>query len=118
MGHLVSETHFLHVFWRLLFMARNWAVPVDEFWAESQDSVADHPYRPFLDLLVLPPQEAARFVSTLDGKFDLTSVEVSQLELMQLLGNLHSPIATQALELATIHTDDVGGACRCISATR
>ncbi len=107
MGHLVAETRFVHVFSRLLFMVQFWNVPVDEFWAEAGPSVADHPYRQFLDLLVLPPPQAGRSAAAFADKLDLASVELTQLEMMRLLSRAHARQAPSAFDVAVTHMDDV-----------
>lgn len=45
LGQLLRETRFVQVFRRFAFMRNAWSVPVDEYLAETQPLIADHPLR-------------------------------------------------------------------------
>ena len=75
LAHLVRYTLFVQIYRRLHFLKGPLAVPVDDFWAAARPLVAGHRYRPFLESLALPPDEAARVLAEFAGRLDHTDLE-------------------------------------------
>ncbi len=85
LAHLVRETLFAQVFHRLYFLKEFLSVPVDDFWAAAGPVVADHRYRPVLEGLALPPQEAGRVLAEFAGRLDRTDLDFSAAPVFQVL---------------------------------
>jgi len=83
LGQLIRETTFVQVYRRLSFMKAIGSAPVDEFWSLARPAVADHPYRQFLELFVLPQREAAQVYGKLSQQLNLTNVGVSELDMLR-----------------------------------
>ena len=85
LAHLAREARFAHVWRRLYFMTKIWAVPADDYWDEVQDLIDKrHRYRPFLELMGNSAGGGEQFAWFAD-RLDLTDIETSQQRLMEAL---------------------------------
>ena len=85
LAHLVRETLFVQIYRRLHFLKGPLAVQADDFWAAARPLVAGHRYRPYLESLALPPNEAARVLAEFAGRLDRTDLEFSEFPMIQAL---------------------------------
>lgn len=86
-GHLARisrEERFNHVRRRLTFMAREWGVPVGDYWEEARPLVEGHPYRPYLGSLTSDPAEARAF-DDFAVKFDASALQPNEFDLIDAL---------------------------------
>ena len=90
-AHLIAQTRFVQVYRRLWFMRNQWSVPVSDYWSESHLLVAGHRYRPYLESLVLPPQEAGTVLAELLAKLDIADIETTERSMTYELSTLPSP---------------------------
>ena len=105
LGRLVRETQFVHVFRRLYFMHFAWCVPVDEFWASSVPSVADHPYRPYLETMVGDRQKAKQSLADLIDHLDVTNIELSAYTMLEAIFRSEHPNKLVSWTFAVRHLD-------------
>jgi hypothetical protein len=108
LGHLIRETRFIQVYRRLHFMKVAWGVPLDEFWADANRLVADHPYRLFLESFVVSPDRLQQTYARLIQALDVQRLETNQGELT--LGMSRSsklPKAQNAWNFAWLHSDSI-----------
>jgi tetratricopeptide (TPR) repeat protein len=107
LGHLVRETLFVQVYRRLDFLKGPLGVPVDEFWAAARPAVADHRYRPFLESLAQPPEDAARTLAGFAARLDRTDLEMTEAPM--IVAMFRTPAAAakgmEAWRSAWNHTD-------------
>ncbi len=103
---LIRETNFMQVFRRLLFMNHAWAVPVDEYWASVEPTVADHRYKPLLEWAAAPTQiDRSHASQKLVATFDASSAEVSQFDFARILDGSAGGRAIHAHSLVEGHLD-------------
>jgi hypothetical protein len=107
LGHLVDETRFVQVYRRVYFMARVWNVPVDDEWPALAPTVADHRYRRFLDLFVLPPEQGTSSMAALAREADLNDFEFTQIDLARGFTQARSARVDASFEMASRHMDHV-----------
>ncbi len=105
LAHLVRETLFVQIYRRLHFLKGPLAVQVDDFWAAARPLVAGHRYRPYLESLALPPNEAARVLAEFAGRLDRTDLEFSEFPLIQELARPQPPKGVEAWQFAWMHND-------------
>ena len=104
---LIRETRFVQVAWRLHFMAEIWHVPNDKEWEASAESVADHPYVPYLESLVYDAKRGPDAMDKLVTCIDLASIEFSALRMLLSLANSKRPGGQMPLNLARKHHDAI-----------
>ena len=104
LAHLVRETLFAQVFHRLYFLKEFLSVPVNDFWAAAGPVVADHRYRPVLEGLALPPQEAGRVLAEFAGRLDRTDLDFSAAPVFQVLAAQPAK-SLEAWQFAWMHND-------------
>jgi tetratricopeptide (TPR) repeat protein len=105
LAHLVRETLFTQVFHRLHFLKEFLDVPVDDFWAAAGPVVAGHRYRPVLEGLALPPDEAGRILAEFAGRLDRTDLEFEAAPVFQVLARAQPPKGLEAWQFAWMHND-------------
>ena len=105
LGGLIRETRFVQVFRRLHFMRLAWSVPVDEFWAASVSSVADHPYRPYLETMVGDRRGANRSLAHVIEHLDLANLELSSYPMLAAIFKSQHPQKLVPWEFAVRHLD-------------
>jgi tetratricopeptide (TPR) repeat protein len=105
LGHLIRETRFVQVKHRLHFMRVVWSVPVDDFWADCRPYVANHRYRSYLEMLALPPKEAARSFAVLAERLDMTDLEITEYDMIQALELSRHPRGQDAYANSVAHDD-------------
>jgi tetratricopeptide (TPR) repeat protein len=85
LAHFVRETRFVQVFRRLDFLRFKLAVPVNDFWQESQEAVAGHRYREYLEGFSHSQQETPRILGDLCRQLDTTDLECTTVPMIQEL---------------------------------
>ena len=107
LGHLIRETRFVAVHWRLIFMRYMWGVPVDEFWAESQLAVADHPLRPLLEAIASNPAQLGQSINLVVDQLDVPNLEITEFEMFRLISQFAGPRSRRVWNMAVSHSDRV-----------
>ena len=105
LGGLIRETRFVQVFRRLHFMRLAWSVPVDEFWAASVSSVADHPYRPYLETIVGSRRGTNPSLAQVIEHLDLANLELSSYPMLAAIFKSRHPQKLVPWEFAVRHLD-------------
>ncbi len=105
LGGLIRETRFVQVFRRLHFMRFSWGVPVDKFWAESVSSVADHPYRSYLETMVGDRRKADQSLARLIERLDVTNLELSSYPMLAAIFQSKHPKKLVSWTFAVRHLD-------------
>jgi tetratricopeptide (TPR) repeat protein len=109
LGHMIRETRFVAVMWRLIFMRYMWGVPVDEFWAESKLAVVDHPVRPLLETIASNPSVASQSMSTVVDQLDMANLEITEFEMVRLISRFAAFRSRTVWNAAMSHSDQVAG---------
>ena len=86
LAKIVRETRFVFTYHRLMFMARIWAVPTNEYWDDVQSLVAKHRYRPFLESFVTAPAESS--FAEFAAKLDTTDLSLNAGPLLRAVKNV------------------------------
>ncbi len=105
LGRLIRETRFVQVSRRLHFMHFAWSVPVDEFWAASVSSVADHPFRSYLETMVGDRRRADQALARLIEHLDVANLELSSYPMLATIFNSQDPQKRVPWTFAVRHLD-------------
>jgi tetratricopeptide (TPR) repeat protein len=105
LAHLVREVRFVHAWRRLVFMAYKWSVPVGEYWAGVQPYVAQHRYYPYLQTIVLPPNDGRAALAAFADRYDPSDVEPTERLMIDTLRRFGLPAGQTALSLCFNHGD-------------
>lgn len=105
LGHLIRETRFVQVERRLHLMRVAWSVPVDDFWEDCRPFVADHRYRSYLEMLALPPREAARSFARFADRLDMTDLETTGFAMIRAMQLSQHRRGQDASAIAAAHGD-------------
>jgi tetratricopeptide (TPR) repeat protein len=103
LAHLAREVRFTHVWRRLTFMAYKWAVPVDDYWADVQSFVSQHRYYPYLESIVLPPDEGFRALAAFADRYDRTDAEPTEDQMIRTLLRFKRPLGEAAWSASFAH---------------
>ncbi len=106
LGHLIRETRFIHVWRRLYFLKTMLGVPVNEYWNEVILDVSRHPLEPFLESMVLPPQDSAASFIEYTDKFNLCDLEIQASPLIWAMVATGRPKGASAWTIAQCQTDE------------
>jgi tetratricopeptide (TPR) repeat protein len=106
LAHLVRETRFVQVWRRLRFLKEMLVVPVGDYWNEVVTDVEGHRYRPYLDTLVLPPQQAAKPFAEFVDRVDLADIESNEVEMIRVMSSTQRPKGRLAWSIAQCHDDE------------
>lgn len=102
LAHLAREARFVQVWRRLYFMAVQWAVPVDEFWAQAGPWVADHRFLPYLETLV-DPRNGFRSFSRFVDELDLNDIELTEYAMYSAIQQIGHPKGLYAWNASIRH---------------
>ena len=80
-------------------------MPVDDFWAAAGPVVAGHRYRPVLEGLALPPDQAGRVLAEFAGRLDRTDLDFAAAPVFQVLARTQPQKSVEAWQFAWMHND-------------
>jgi tetratricopeptide (TPR) repeat protein len=106
LGRLIQEIRFVQIYRRLHLMRTVWSVPVAEFWNESAATVAEHPYRSYLETLVWARPQANRALVDQIEQIDIANVQVVSVSMLSAIYRSQHPKARLAWTFAVQHIDN------------
>ncbi|WP_165248502.1 hypothetical protein [Paludisphaera soli] len=84
LAQLAREARFVQVQRRLTFMARNWGVPVEDYWDEVKPLVEGHRFRPYLGAITRDKEEARKFAE-FARTFPIVDLELTESDLIEVI---------------------------------